>query len=49
MTGLTGRQRVVEKAYTVKVLPPGKLVLTLTPATGKAQISGAVVQPLESR
>jgi hypothetical protein len=43
-----GRQRVVERAYTVKVLPPGKLVLTLTPATGKALISGAVVQPLES-
>jgi hypothetical protein len=44
-----GRQRVVERSYRVKVLPPGKLVLTLTPVAGKALISGAVVQPLESR
>jgi hypothetical protein len=43
-----GRQRVVERSYTVKVPSSGKLVLTLTPVTGKALISGAVVQPLES-
>jgi hypothetical protein len=30
----------------VKVLRPGKLTLTLTPVTGKALISGVVVQPL---
>jgi hypothetical protein len=42
-----GRQRVVERSYTVKVPRPGKLALTLTPVTGRALISGAVVQLLE--
>jgi hypothetical protein len=41
-----GRHRVVERSYTVKVLRPGKLTLTLTPVTGKTLISGIVVQPL---
>jgi hypothetical protein len=42
-----GPQRVVEKSYRVKMPRPGRLTLTLTPVTGKALISGAVVQPLE--
>ena len=41
-----GRHRVIERSYAVKVQGPGKLTLTLTPVTGKALISGVVVQPM---
>jgi beta-galactosidase len=44
----SGSHRVLERSYTVKLLRPGKLALTLTPVTGQALISGVVVQPLES-
>jgi hypothetical protein len=43
-----GRHRVVERSYSVRLVRSGKLTLTLTPVTGKALISGAVVRPLES-
>jgi hypothetical protein len=41
-----GRQRVLEKSYLGKVLASGRLILWLTPVTGKALISGVVVQPM---
>jgi hypothetical protein len=40
------RNRVVERSYTMKAPRPGKLTLTLTPVTGKALVSGVVVQPM---
>lgn len=41
-----GSHRIIERSYTVKVPSSGKLPLTLTPVTGKAMISGVVVQPM---
>jgi hypothetical protein len=41
-----GSHRVLERSYTVKVPRSGKLTLTLAPVTGKALISGVVVQPM---
>ena len=42
-----GRQRVLERVFDVKLSPPGRVTVTLTPVTGKALLCGAVLEPVE--
>ena len=45
----SGANRVLERVYPITVGTTGKVIVTLTPVTGKANVCGAVLEPISEQ